>query len=401
MNFTKNKFGILYVDDEEKSLKYFTEAFDDLAPIYTANCADEGLKVFQQHINEIGVVLSDKKMPGISGIEFLKQVRQIDEEPLRMLVTAHTDLKLAVEALNDGLLYSYLTKPWDPFDLKSRLGRALDRFWITKERNKLLKERAAVFQEMMAEEKASNIYTLSIGLNHHMKNALLAIQAYFDMIPVQLDDELSGMPKDSFFWDTYYKNIDEQISRVLEILSNLAGGTGGVDSPGEDLVHDIDLVEIIERIAKQELGGDLPVEFILTKMDEIGKFTGNSAKISSMIQYLIRESVKNVEGKGKIEFQLFNTRRDGVEAVRVRCVDDGKPIPDEVRAHLFDPFYVRPDRPSETGTGLLYCYLTVFQHGGKIEASGLSDNRNVIEILLPKSPVRNVREEFPYKENGA
>ena len=112
MSKKKNKFGILYVDDEKTSLKYFKEAFAEIAPIYTAHNAEEGLSVFQANQGRIGIVLSDQKMPKVSGIEFLTQVREIDDEPLRIIVTAYSDLAIAVDRLNEGLLYSYLTKPW-------------------------------------------------------------------------------------------------------------------------------------------------------------------------------------------------------------------------------------------------------------------------------------------------
>ncbi len=102
-------YGILYIDDELKSLKYFEAIFEELAPIHIASGPEEGYALFCEHHERIGVVVSDKKMPGESGLSLLARIRKVDPNPLRFLVTAFSDLDAAVEALNEGLLYSYLT----------------------------------------------------------------------------------------------------------------------------------------------------------------------------------------------------------------------------------------------------------------------------------------------------
>lgn len=127
-------FGILYIDDEEKSLKYFEAIFEDMAKVYVACSPEEGFRIFSEHHDRIGLVLSDKKMPNESGIDLLARIREVDSRPLRMLVTAYSDLNLAVDAFNDGRLYSYLSKPWEPAELGHQLIRALRHFCLEWER---------------------------------------------------------------------------------------------------------------------------------------------------------------------------------------------------------------------------------------------------------------------------
>jgi len=81
------KFAILYVDDEEKSLKYFTRAFADQFRIFTAANAQDGFKLFEQHADEIGLLLTDQRMPGEKGVWLLGRARQLRPHVLRMLVT--------------------------------------------------------------------------------------------------------------------------------------------------------------------------------------------------------------------------------------------------------------------------------------------------------------------------
>lgn len=386
-----DKIGILYVDDEEQSLKYFTESFEDIAPIYTANSAAKGLEIFHKHQGEIGIVLSDKKMPGVSGIEFLEKIRKLDDQPLRILVTAYSDLNLAVEALNEGLLYSYLTKPWDPADLEVRLKRTLDRFWITRERDKLLRERAVAFQEMLMAEKAASIGILSNGLNHHMRNSLMVIQSFFDMIPMQLQEELNGKPRDHFFWTEYYEKVEGQIGRMTSILSNLSEGTGGKDlqNPVLHTRDDIDLTELIENAARKSLGSEPTINFSVRSIDDVPVITADFEQVSQMAFNILSETAFNAGPDGTIEVKLSSTQMEssGAAAVRIQFIDDGTPVPEMERARLFDPFLVRSDRPGELGANLAGSYLTVFQHGGKIQAAGIEDDRNMIEVILPLSPV--------------
>jgi CheY-like chemotaxis protein len=219
------EYGILYIDDEMKSLKYFEAIFEGLAPIYIANSPDEGFAVFQEHHDRIGVVMSDKKMPGESGIELLKRIRKVDPNPLRFLVTAFSDLDAAVDALNDGLLYSYLTKPWDPDDLEHRLSKALAHFCLERERERLIREKADAFQQLLMADKAASIGILSAGLNHHLRNALTVMRTFYDLLPFQLEDEIEGEPKDRAFWCDFYGEVGGQIDRMTSILSNLSEGT--------------------------------------------------------------------------------------------------------------------------------------------------------------------------------
>ncbi len=383
--------GILYVDDEEKALKYFTESFEDIAPIFTAKSAAEGLEMFRQHQGEIGIVLSDNRMPGLTGVEFLQKIRSIDDKPLRILVTAYSDADLAVEYLNDGLLYSYLTKPWQPAELEIRLKKSLDRFWITRERDKLLRERAVAFQEMLMAEKAASIGILSSGLNHHIRNSLTVVQAFFDMIPMQLQEENNGKPRDEFFWKDYYEKVGEQIAKMISILSNLSDGADSscYQHPLLHVREGIDLSALTESTAEKALDTNPGIEFTLSGDDDLHTITADLKKVSKMIHSIINEAASNAGSSGKIEVKLSNTTLEssGSEAVRIQCIDDGEPVPEKERSRLFDPFLVRADRPGELGTDLVACYLSAFQHGGTIQAFATEDGRNMIELILPVVPV--------------
>src|SRR6266550_3680424 len=91
------KFAVLYVDDEEKSLKYFARAFADEFRIFTAANAQDGFKLLEQHKEEIGLLMSDQRMPGEKGVQLLEKARQLRPRIIRILATAYSDIEAAVD----------------------------------------------------------------------------------------------------------------------------------------------------------------------------------------------------------------------------------------------------------------------------------------------------------------
>ena len=124
INYTKEK--ILYVDDEIENLDGFKYAFMSDYNISVAQNASDGLKILAE--NEIKLVISDQKMPKISGIEFLKIVKEKYPETIRIILTAYADVDNAIEAINNGEIYRYLSKPWEKIDLKSTIDNALESY---------------------------------------------------------------------------------------------------------------------------------------------------------------------------------------------------------------------------------------------------------------------------------
>ncbi|MCB1207121.1 MAG: response regulator [Verrucomicrobiae bacterium] len=389
MNTQFPEYGILYVDDEMKSLKYFEAIFENLAPIYIANSPDEGFELFRRHHKKIGVIMSDKKMPGESGIDLLTRMRKLDPKPLRFLVTAFSDLDAAVDALNDGLLYSYLTKPWDPDELEHRLSKALGHFCLEREREKLLREKSDAFHQLMMADKAASIGILSAGLNHHLRNALTVLRTFHDLIPYQLEDEIEGTPKDQAFWKDFYGEVGGQIDRMTSILTNLSDGTR---MSGLDITGGIDFCQILREAGELVLESSPGIQFRIEAPLDLPEISGDSGKLAQMVRLLYEEVRMNLRKGGELEVTVKTIENDSI--LEVAFLDNGEAVPEEDLPRLFDPFYVRVNQPEELGTNLMACYLTVFHHGGAIRAERAKDGRNALIFTLPVDP-RQVGEEEP------
>src|ERR1022692_2717084 len=131
------KFAILYVDDEEKSLKFFTRAFGDEFRVFTATNALEGFRLLEEHADEVGLLMTDQRMPGEKGVWLLERARQFRPHVIRVLVTAYADMDAAIAAVNSGAIYKYVSKPWDPPQLDQTLKRSLEFFLVQRERDQL------------------------------------------------------------------------------------------------------------------------------------------------------------------------------------------------------------------------------------------------------------------------
>ncbi len=130
------KSGVLYVDDEENNLIAFKAAFRRDFNVYTALSPREA-KMFLDK-DELKVIISDQRMPDKTGVEFLSEVKTSHPEPIRILLTGYSDMEAVIDSINEGEVYRYLTKPWDPKVLKSIINQAIEIFDLRKENKQLL-----------------------------------------------------------------------------------------------------------------------------------------------------------------------------------------------------------------------------------------------------------------------
>src|SRR5256886_222997 len=217
------KHSILYVDDEEKSLKYFTRAFEDQFQILTAANAQDGLKLLEAHKDEIGLLMTDQRMPGEKGIWLLEKARQLRPRIIRILATAYSDMEAAIAAVNTGAIYKYVSKPWDPPSLENTLKRGLEFFMVQNERDQLLREKMSVLHNMMIADRIVSLGLLAAGLSHHIRNSLVAVKTFLDLAPSKMAEEkmdLNGL-RNPDFWKEYYTNVQGQIGKINNLLKDL------------------------------------------------------------------------------------------------------------------------------------------------------------------------------------
>jgi DNA-binding NtrC family response regulator len=128
--------GVLYVDDEINNLNSFKAAFRRDFNIYTASSAVEGRKILD--VNEIGVIITDQRMPVTTGIEFLESILHTYPDTIRILLTGFSDINAVIDAINRGQVYRYLVKPWQNDELKIHIQNAIEIYELRKENKELM-----------------------------------------------------------------------------------------------------------------------------------------------------------------------------------------------------------------------------------------------------------------------
>ncbi len=116
--------GILYVDDEIINLELLQLTFKNQFRVITAESAEKGIRLLEQN-PDVRVVISDLRMPVMNGLEFVKQVKKMDQAKVCMLLTGFMESDVLMEGLNKKLIFKYLMKPWSRKELEQSIEEAL------------------------------------------------------------------------------------------------------------------------------------------------------------------------------------------------------------------------------------------------------------------------------------
>ncbi|RBL94042.1 response regulator [Chitinophaga flava] len=126
---------ILYIDDEIHNLNAFKASFRRLYNVFTATSAEEAVKLLEER--EFHIIISDQRMPRVTGIEFFESILEKYPEPIRMLLTGYADINAVVDAINKGQVYKYFSKPWNEEELRHNIEKAFEVYSLRKENKEL------------------------------------------------------------------------------------------------------------------------------------------------------------------------------------------------------------------------------------------------------------------------
>ena len=127
--------GILYVDDEVHNLNGFKATFRKEFEVFTAISAAEGRKILDTH--EIGVIITDQRMPVTTGIEFLESIIPYYPDTIRILLSGFSDINAVMDAINRGQVYKFVVKPWQNDELKMYIQNAVEIYQLRKDNKQL------------------------------------------------------------------------------------------------------------------------------------------------------------------------------------------------------------------------------------------------------------------------
>src|SRR2546427_5461569 len=152
---------ILVLDDEEAILETMSFTFEDDYEVYTSTDPRRALDLLETK-GPFAVVLTDQRMPDMSGVEFVTEVRRRHPATVRMILTGFTDMDAIIQAINDGHIYAYISKPWEPDHLKQVMKQAVEHHKLAVENERLVGDlqRANRFLEAVIDELDSGAIAL-------------------------------------------------------------------------------------------------------------------------------------------------------------------------------------------------------------------------------------------------
>ncbi len=132
-----SRIKILYIDDEENNLNSFKAAFRREYEVTAAISGIAAIEILKTQSFEI--IITDQRMPGMTGVEFLSSIIDEHPEPIRMLLTGYADIQAVIDAINKGKIYQYITKPWDEQQMRVIINNAYEIFSLRQENKELMK----------------------------------------------------------------------------------------------------------------------------------------------------------------------------------------------------------------------------------------------------------------------
>jgi two-component system probable response regulator PhcQ len=371
------RFSVLYVDDEDKSLKYFARAFGDQFRILTATNAAEGFRVIEQNADDIGIIMSDQRMPGEKGVQFLDKARQFRPRIIRILATAFSDLEAAIDAVNTGAIYKYVTKPWEPPALEMTLKRSLEHFMVQRERDMLLREKLSVLHNLVIADRILGLGVLGAGLGHGVRNSMTAVRAFLELAPdaIQRDHLDLNQLRHPGFWKEFHRKVHARVRLVLDLVDG-----AGPESPEADICLREAINTAIAAATPEIQRRRITVTN--TVPDSLPALHLDARRFSRLFSFILRNELANLQDGASIRFEarLVDSATPEVELL---VTDNGPGLPHEPIVSIFDPFFPQNGAAEEFGAYLMACYFIVYHHGGRLELQPIRSGGLQWRITLP------------------
>jgi two-component system probable response regulator PhcQ len=377
------KFAVLYVDDEEQALKYFRKMMEKDFRTLTATSVAEALVILEREAASIGVVITDQRMPGQYGVELLKQLRSRWPAIIRLLITAYSDIESAIESVNSGAIFKYITKPCDLKLLKQTLKDAMAQFLADADRDVLLTERLDVMQRMMVADRVRSLATMAGGISHHLRNSMTAMSCFLEELAPSAPGESPAalLCRDPKFAEQLWSLAQKEREHLLHIVQSVGQS---IAEPNLKLNDDLDPADLIDRsIAAWGTTLPKPIVEILPQAPRV-KVDAEAA--TRLFRILLSYVARLGQAENTIRIAAAPIEMGGAPGVSFHISGQGSPWSDADVASFFTPFAFPSNDPSDLGLDMLSAFSIAYHHGGDIIVHPALPAGPAFELRLPASP---------------
>ena len=394
---TYKQFAILYVDDEEQALKYFKKGLEKDFQILTAPNAEQAMAILGREAERIAVVISDHRMPGRTGVEFLTELKHKWPSIVRILITAYAGIDNAIAAINSGAIYRYITKPANLKELQAALNGAMEHFLLNKERDMLLRERMAVLQRLVVSDRIRSLSSLAAGVCHHVGNAMMAVSCFLDeMAPGKNKGAMAPAAPVKPGQESLAQQLWELAQRARHDISAIAQKIA--QAAVEPVVNFTDSSDVrqLARSAVVEMSAAFPGHRLrLDAGAEMPRLKCDSDAVVRLLKILVNYAAKLSQDGGNVTI----TAKEvcvvwGAPGMRLLVTGEGEPWSDKDVESLFTPFALTSTDPNDVGVDLLAAFFIAYDHGGDILVHKSGQNGPGFEVRLPLDPTQARRPQL-------
>ena len=387
------RYSILYVDDERNNIIVFKNAFFRHYNIFTALSGEEGLEIIKK--NEIHLVITDQKMAGMSGVEFLENVVESHPDTIRMILTAYSDIDFIMRAINTCGIYQYILKPWDSRELKIIIDNALESYELKRSNEKLIvdlkeandrleekvKERTSALDEKNEVLKKTNeikdkLFTI---ISHDLRVPMASLNVLMEVL-VHAQNNISGND-----FKKYSAKVRTYIQNVMDLLDNLLNWSLSQLGSKKTEINELTLLPVIEKNVKliQIAAMQKNIEIEIADLDRDFKVKGDMNMLNLILRNLLSNAVKFTPNKGRVTLTVEQVNK----SAKIGVADTGIGISGGQLKKLFEQGYfnTNPGTAHEKGTGigLKLCKEFIEKQGGQLEIQTKVNAGSVFYFTLP------------------
>ena len=382
---------LLIIDDDEEILKALYRQLRREYAVYPAPSAEQGYRLMTE--NPIQVIISDQRMPGMNGAEFFGKIKNEYPDAIRLLLTGYADIQAVISAINDGNIFRYIAKPWDPVELDTIVREAFERYHLIVQNRKLLEElqesntrleqrvaeRTAELEEMNGRLLTLNQQKDSfLGMAaHDLRTPLTVLQGFTDLLT-----HPSARPED---FKEFIVIIRETIQQMLVLLDDLLDITAIEAGKLTLRPETVAIAPFIERICKlsYRIGEQKGIQLVTDVAPDLPPITFDPRRIEQVLNNLLSNAFKFSHGGTTVTVQV-RTRPDAVEFA---VIDQGQGIRANEIDMVFGEFQRVSTKPTgdegSTGLGLSICRRIVDLHNGHIAVESESGQGSRFYFTLP------------------
>ena len=370
---------VLVIDDEMGPRESLRMLLKPIYQVHTANSVEIGLKLLSE--KKPDAIVMDIRMPGMTGIEGLRRIRQIDPHLSVIMLTGFGALETAKEALRLGA-NDYISKPFDAREMREVISRNVERTRLHRTSESAAGEikelNNRLLQELAQKERLASLGQASAEFVHDIGNPLTIVWGYVQLLAKKLEE---SEPTDDPNAVSSNKELEiiEQNVRLCRDLLTMWQSYGSVEATPHKLISISDIVrDVVAGVGA--MAKETPVELKCDVTEDPCSLMGDAVQITRAIQNVIINAIQaSGDRKGTVEVSCI--RKDFY--VDVRVADTGQGISPEQIARIFDPYFTTKQGKSGTGLGLFITRKVVDDHNGSIKVDSTPGIGTTITIRLP------------------